>query len=70
MLDPIDQLWGDDAFDSRLDWLIRTRQVRWLWLAPSCSSFLPLRNLDKGGPLRPIGLPEGDNGEPFMEPGP
>ena len=35
--------------------------MRWLWLAPPCSSFSPLRNLDKGGPLRPIGLPEGDN---------
>ena len=60
MFDPVDHLWGTDAFDSRIDWLIKTRQVRWLWLAPPCSSFSPLRNLDRNGPLRPADRPEGN----------
>ena len=64
MFDPIDELWGGDAFDPRIDWLIKSRQVRWLWLAPPCSSFSPLRNLDRGGPLRPAAHPEGDDAIP------
>ena len=58
MRDPVDLLWGEDVFDPRLDELIKTRQVKWLWLAPPCSSFSPLRNLDRSGPLRVV--PEGD----------
>ena len=29
-------------------------------MSPPCCSFSPLRNLDAGGPLRPIGCPQGD----------
>ena len=39
-------------------------EIGWLWLAPPCSSFSPLRDLDYGGPLRPKGLPEGDEAIP------
>ena len=53
MLDPIDLMWGRDAFDCWLDQLIRSRHICFIWLAPPCSSFPPLRNLDNNaGPLR------------------
>ena len=60
MLDPIDILYGCDAMDKRIDELIRQGRVGWIWLAPPCSSFSPLRNLDVGGPLRPSNNPEGN----------
>ena len=38
--------------------------IGWLWVAPPCGSFSALRNLDRGGPLRPKGRPEGDERNP------
>jgi hypothetical protein len=53
---------GLDAMDRKWDRWLYERKVDWVWLSPSCGSFSPLRNLDKGGPLRPRGLPEGRAG--------
>ena len=64
MLDPVDIRLGKDVHDVALDQLIRTRSVAWIWLAPPCSSFSPLRNLDPCGPLRPWGRPQGDEAHP------
>ena len=60
MHDPVDILWGKDIFDKNIDRAICAGEVGWLWMAPPCCSFSPLRNLDRGGPLRPSGCPEGD----------
>lgn len=60
MHDPVDILWGKDIFDKDIDRAICAGEVGWLWMAPPCCSFSPLRNLDRGGPLRPSGCPEGD----------
>jgi hypothetical protein len=45
MESPYDILYGPEwkAFDPRMDELIRTRAVAWLWLAPPCGSFSGLR---------------------------
>ena len=60
MLEAIEIMNGSDAFDREVDKLIENNMIGWLWLSPPCCSFSPLRNLDVGGPLRPHGLPEGD----------
>ena len=44
--------------------MLLSGKVSWIWLAPPCGSFSPLRNLDKGGPLRPSGNPMGDEANP------
>ena len=62
MMDPIELRLGRDAFDSEIERVLRDRLVTWIWLAPPCSSFSPLRNLDVAGPLRPRGFAEGDEG--------
>ena len=59
MRPPIDILYGGDAFDEIIDQALMNGELFWIWLAPPCKSFSPLRNLDHGGPLRPKGLPEG-----------
>ena len=64
MLPPVDILLGLDALASWLDRVIDEGKVTWIWLAPPCGSFSPLRNLDLGGPLRPRGFPEGDEAIP------
>ena len=64
MLDPVDILWGADAFDSWIDDMNLRIMIGWLWVAPPCGSFSALRNLDRGGPLRPKGCPEGDERNP------
>ena len=64
VLDPVDILFGLDALDPQWVRVIRDRGLSWLWLAPPCSSFSPLTNLDLHGPLRPRGFPEGDEGNP------
>ena len=56
MLDPVDILYGNDAFSPEIEFALQSGIVSWIWLAPPCSSFSPLRNLDKG---RPPGFPEG-----------
>eukprot|EP00438_Fugacium_kawagutii_P003209 Skav218054 [mRNA] locus=scaffold214:1429603:1436014:- [translate_table: standard] len=61
---PIEILLGSDAFDEMIDDVIRGKGVAWIWLAPPCCSFSPLRNWDIGGPLRPKGRPEGDESNP------
>ena len=48
------------AFATWVTTVIALGRIGWLWLAPPCSSFSALRNLDPGGPLRPKGFPEGD----------
>ena len=35
--------------------------LRWVWIAPPCKSFSPLRDLDSKGPLRPKEDVEGDD---------
>lgn len=60
MHSPVDILYGRDVFDETIDSLIKQGHVSFLWLAPPCSSFSCLRNLDRGGPLRPKGCPAGD----------
>ena len=60
MLDPVDILWGSDVFATWVTTVIASGRIGWLWLAPPCSSFSALRNLDPGGPLRPKGKPEGN----------
>ena len=64
MLDPVDILWGSDAFESWIEFYICNGYIGWLWLAPPCGTFSALRNLDRGGPLRPKGCPEGDENNP------
>ena len=34
MLDPVDILWGADAFDSWIDDMILRIMIGWLWVAP------------------------------------
>ena len=58
VLPPVDLIYGRDVMADFVEQLILTNILRWLWCAPPCCSFSPLRNLDKGGPLRPF--PEGD----------
>ena len=60
MLDPVDILFGSDVLSADIERTILLRLVLWLWMAPPCGSFSPLRNLDRGGPLRPKGNPAGD----------
>lgn len=64
MLDPVELLLGSNALDDWLDQVLLSGKVSWIWLAPPCGSFSPLRNLDKGGPLRPSGSPMGDETNP------
>ena len=66
---PVEISLGSDAFSPELDHLILSGAVLWIWLAPPCCSFSPLRNLDPGGPLRPRGRPEGDAALPELERG-
>ncbi len=60
MWDPIDVLYNGDAFDSNIDSRLLQHLISWLWLAPPCGTFSALRNLDRGGPLRPKGNPRGN----------
>ena len=67
MRSPVDVLYQRDAFDPEIEKAIRRGEVNWLWLAPPCKSFSALRNLDKGGPLRPRGKPQGDSSNPEVQ---
>ena len=67
MFNPVDILWGVDAFEPWIDELIDSGKIGFLWLAPPCGSFSALRNLDRGGPLRPRGRPEGDPNNPEVQ---
>jgi len=60
MWHPIDCLYNGGAFDSNIDSRLLQHLISWLWLAPPCGTFSALRNLDRGGPLRPKGNPTGD----------
>lgn len=64
MREPVEILLGSDAMDSSIDLVLLNHGVAWIWLAPPCCSFSPLRNWDVGGPLRPKGMPEGDEQKP------
>ena len=64
MHEPIERELGSDAFSPEIEKLICGGHVQWVWLAPPCCSFSPLRNLDRGGPLRPRGDPAGDSRRP------
>jgi hypothetical protein len=59
VLDPVDILYGVDVMSGLVDELIRDFLLVWIWASPPCSSFTALRNFEKGGPLRPRGMPEG-----------
>ena len=53
--------------DARAEWIdneIEQGGLHWVWLAPPCCTFSGLRNLDRGGALRPHGCPEGDSSNP------
>ena len=52
-----------------MDALIVCGLCLFLWLAPPCSSFSSIRNLDAQGPLRPAGCPEGDSHVPEIAEG-
>ena len=62
MLDPWDTLYGNhlDVLSSKLDDLLRDSHLSFVWLSPPCATFPTLRNLDKGGPLRPVHNPYGN----------
>lgn len=60
MLAAVEILLGSDALSSTIDDDLRRGLADWIWLAPPCGTFSPLRNLDIGGPLRPKGNPQGD----------
>lgn len=49
MFEPVDAsaTWIEEA--------ICQKKIGWIWLAPPCATFSALRNLDRGGPLRPRG---------------
>lgn len=64
MYTPVEIQHGTDAFDPCIDVYIREKRVGWVWLAPPCGTFSPLRNLDRKGPLRPRGCPQGDENDP------
>ena len=65
MYPPVELEHGSDVFDPALTSLIENADdLLFIWLAPPCSSFSTLRNLDAGGPLRPRGNPEGDSSHP------
>lgn len=61
---PVEITLGTDALDESIDFDLRRFLVDWIFLAPPCGSFSPLRNLDVGGPLRPKGFPAGDESNP------
>ena len=60
MYTAVDILFGIDAFEPWIEKLLEAGRVGFIWLAPPCGSFSGLRNLDRGGPLRPAGCPQGD----------
>lgn len=64
MLQAVDILYGLDALCRTIDKKLRSGLADWIWLAPPCGTFSPLRNLDFGGPLRPKGNPRGDESNP------
>ncbi len=64
MLEPIEIELGTDAFCSSIELRLVSGEADWVWLAPPCGTFSPLRNLDVGGPLRPRGNPYGDSRVP------
>ena len=61
MLDPMDIMYGlqGDAFSNSMDDALAQRLIYWLWMAPPCSSFSVIRNIEKGGPLRSREKPQG-----------
>ena len=69
MDDPIDLLYGSDACSRLIDEAMLAGRYFWIWLAPPCGSFSPLRNLDHQGPLRPKGFPEGFESHPDVAKG-
>lgn len=60
MLAAVEILFGSDALSPTIDEDLRRGLADWIWLAPPCGTFSPLRNLDIVGPLRPKGNPQGD----------
>ncbi|CAE8629979.1 unnamed protein product [Polarella glacialis] len=61
VLTPVEISMGFDVMSDLVDQLILTDEMGWIWSSPPCCSFSPLRHLDKYGPLRPKGHPEGDS---------
>ncbi len=57
---PIELKNGCDVFSPEVEALVRSGRLLFLWLAPPCSSFSALRNIDPAGPLRPKDLLYGD----------
>lgn len=64
MLEPVELANGSDVMSPWIEERLRAGGIFWVWLAPPCGSFSPLRNLDRYGPLRPKGFPEGDEKVP------
>ena len=71
MFRPFDILNGPsgDCFNPLIDKFIVDGKVSFCWIAPPCSSFSPLRNLDREGPLRPKDNPLGDPSHPDVREG-
>ena len=69
MFHPFDTLHGEafSAFAERIDRWIVGGLVAFVWLGPPCKSFSSLRYMDKGGPLRPTGNPEGNEEVPEIK---
>jgi hypothetical protein len=61
VLTPVEISMGFDVMSDLVEQLILTNEKGWIWSGPPCCSFIPLRNLDKYGPLRPKGHPVGDS---------
>ena len=69
MLEPVELANGSDVMSPWIEERLRAGGIFWVWLAPPCGSFSPLRNLDRYGPLRPKGFPEGDEKVPEVRMG-
>ncbi|CAE7669804.1 osm1 [Symbiodinium sp. CCMP2592] len=44
--------------------VVSSGRLSWAWFAPPRKTFSALRSLDRNGPLRPKGYPEGDEAQP------
>jgi hypothetical protein len=50
VLPPVELSLGFDVMSSLVEQCIAEHILGWIWSAPPCCSFSPLRNLDGGGP--------------------
>ena len=67
-LDPKMNILCDEFFEFVLS-IVRSGAVRWVWLAPPCTSFSGLQNGHPGGPWRSKAHPEGARKLPEIDEG-